>query len=93
MYHLGPIPTNDNNNSKFLAAAVLVGFDKFYPKCIPYTPMRDLTSRQRGVVENPKFVKYYDLPTDKQLTMFRQTEVSVLKFQQSKKGQERALSY
>jgi len=52
MHHLGLIPTNDNNNSKFLVAAVLVGFVKLYPKCIPYTPMRDLNSLQRGVVEN-----------------------------------------
>jgi energy-converting hydrogenase Eha subunit F len=62
MYHLGLIPTNDNNNSKFLAVVILVGFDKLYPKkysidklypkSIPYTPMRDLISHQRGVMEN-----------------------------------------
>jgi hypothetical protein len=62
MYPLSLIPTNVNNNSKFLAAAILVGFDKLCPKYIPYTHMRDLTSFQRGVVENSKFVKYYNLP-------------------------------
>lgn len=51
-YYLCLIPINVNNNSKFLAAAKLVGFNKFYPICIPYTPIRDLTSLQRGVLEN-----------------------------------------
>ena len=51
-YHLCLIPTNDNNNSKFLAAAILVGFNKLYPICIPYTPIREMISLQRGVVEN-----------------------------------------
>jgi hypothetical protein len=56
---LSPIPTNDNgddddnnNNNKFLADAILIGFDKLYPKRIPNTPMRGLISLQRDVVEN-----------------------------------------
>jgi hypothetical protein len=59
MYHLGFIATNYNNNSKFLAAAILVVFDKLYLKRIPYTPIRDLTSLQHRCCGSFKFVKHY----------------------------------